>query len=140
MVDQLIVLPLARKRFSVFGVHPSNAPVDIIDRAEKQDPEEANEVSADEVLKQFNELRVLHTGYECEEEESGSESPASVVKCSPVCGGPSNIPLKQLITTPSHSSFRKLQQQPKHLSLCQYVITIFDKLRASTFDHVSANL
>ena len=135
MLYQLIVLPLVRKHFSVFGIHSNSVPLDTITNAEKQDVEEANELSVDEILKQFNDLRVLHTVYEGDEEEDGSENPEAVVKCSPVCG-PSNIPLKQILTTPSHLSFRMLHQR-KHLSIWQHVTNILDKFRASTFDHVS---
>lgn len=141
LLASLIVVLLVKKRVGCFDVRSTlglmDTAVSVSQDTENQENgavEEQKELSPEELLKQFNELRVLHTVYEGDEEEAGDESPQAVVKCSPVCG-PTNIPLRQLLArTPNGFSFKRLRQ-PKKLTMRQKIAKVLHKSRELTFDH-----
>ncbi|KAI5064019.1 hypothetical protein GOP47_0020689 [Adiantum capillus-veneris] len=94
-------------------------------------PEE-KAVSPEELLKQFNELRVLHTVYEADE-EAAEDSPRLTVKCSPVCVPA--VPLKHFLSgTPNRLSFQKLTKH-KRITTKEKITKCIYKIRKNTFDH-----
>lgn len=136
----LILAWLARKRLGLFDVSSTATSNDRVISGtqdsgwqENSGIEEQKALSPEEILKQFNELRVLHTVYEGDEEEAVDESPHSIVKCSPICGPA--IPLKQLLSgTPNQFSFQKLKQAKK-ITTRQKIANYARKSREYTFDH-----
>eukprot|EP00249_Psilotum_nudum_P010581 c22627_g1_i2 orf=457-2211(+) len=135
----LIIVPLARKRLGKFNagreqkldVENNN----VSDAKEESDSFPQKEVTAEDLLQQFNELRVLDTVYEGdEEEEADNQSPQNMVKCSPICG-PNSLPLKQLLArTPNRFNFKRLRR-PQNLTIRQKFFRFMRRLKASTFGH-----
>eukprot|EP00250_Pteridium_aquilinum_P010572 c19483_g1_i3 orf=284-2083(+) len=132
----LILVWRARKQSGLFDVSSMTTPDRATSVSQDTGQHENSDIegpSPEELLKQFNELRVLHTVYEGDEEEAVDESPPPMVKCSPVCGPA--IPLKQLLSgTPNRMSFHRLKQ-PKKVTTQQRILNYVQKCREYTFDH-----
>lgn len=137
----LILVPLARKRLGCSDMG-ANQKTDVTVSASQDTGNEGSgsieqaEVTPEDLIRQFNELRVLDTVYEGNEEEAGDQSPEVAVKCSPSCG-PTTLPLKQFIAgTPNRFPFRRLRHSKK-LTAQQKILKFLKKCRALTFDRVS---
>nr|WNH14454.1 phosphate transporter B 4;1 [Pteris cretica] len=132
MLLQIILVCLVRKRSELLDDSRATQPDRAIPGQEDNIVEEQKEVSPEDLLKQFNELRVLHTVYEVDE-EAVDDSPRSTIRCSPVCGPA--IQLKHMLSgTPNQLTFQKLMK-PKRITIKQRIVDCVHKIRRYTFDH-----
>lgn len=137
------VVPLSQKLYGnkdiVVGENPQKEDPPLPSPSESQpDNQEADsthqELNAEEILRQFQDLRVLDTVYEVDEEEEADESPPSLVKCSSFLAGP-RVPLRQLLAQRSAmTSFSRLRKKRK-LSTQQKIFRLLGTFRALTFRH-----
>ncbi|KAJ7519440.1 hypothetical protein O6H91_20G038600 [Diphasiastrum complanatum] len=132
----LVVVPLARKRLTRIDAvtDQQHVPQNLLkqEKVEFDTEQQPQEVTADDLIKQFNERKVLDTVYEAEEEEIGDQSPA--MKRLPSVGAV-RISFGQLLAcTPHKLSFRRLRS-PRRLTNRQKVDKFFQKFKASTFGH-----
>jgi len=137
------VVPLSQKLYGnkdiVVGENPQKEDPPLPSPSESQpDNQEADsthqELNAEEILRQFQDLRVLDTVYEVDEEEEADESPPSLVKCSSFLAGP-RVPLRQLLAQRSAmTSFSRLRKKRK-LSTQQKIFRLLRTFSALTFRH-----
>nr|WNH14459.1 phosphate transporter B 4;1 [Pteris ensiformis] len=132
LLSSIILICLARKRSELLDDSRDTQPDRAIPGQEGNTVEEQKEVSPEDLFKQFNELRVLHTVYEVDE-EGVDDSPRSTIRCSPVCGPA--IQLKHMLSgTPNQLTFQKLMKA-KRITIKQRIVDFVHKIRGYTFDH-----
>lgn len=137
------VIPLSQKQYgckdSVVGERPQKEDPPLPPPSESQpDNQEADsthqELNAEEILRQFQDLRVLDTVYEVDEEEEADEPPPALVKCSSFLARP-RVPLRQLLAQHScRTSFSRLDQKRK-LSSRQKIFKFLPRFSVLTFRH-----
>lgn len=137
------VVPLSQKQFrhkaSVVGENSHKVDPPLPPPSESQpDNQETDstqqELNAEEILRQFQELRVLDTVYEVDEDEEADESPPALVKCSSFLARPM-VPLRQLLAQQSSKmSFSRLRQKRK-LSTPQKIFRTLRRFSLLTFRH-----
>nr|WNH14452.1 phosphate transporter B 4;1 [Pteris vittata] len=132
LLASIILVCLARKQSELLDGSPTTQPDIAIPGQQGNNVADRREDSPEDLLKQFNELRVLHTVYEVDE-EAADDSPRSTIRCSPVCGPA--IQLKHMLSgTPNQLPFQKLAK-PKRIAIKQRIVDCVHKIRGYTFDH-----
>ncbi|XP_024525482.1 sodium-dependent phosphate transporter 1 [Selaginella moellendorffii] len=143
----VIVVPLVHKQLratnkdSAVSEEPTQ-PIAIAVAPEKEAPpgpqdhstqQQEQDMSPEEMIKQFNQLRVLDTVYEGEDE--GNASPDVSVRCSPMCG-PGKLSFGQLLArTPNrHRTFKRIRR-PKKLTARQKVLKFLHRIKSATISH-----